>query len=1100
MPVVEYGCICYGAIMIFFLNSQTGCFDKLSTSLIKRGWRMSSKKNETVAKADYSLLLINLKTALYKSEGNPYTGSGSVFFIRKGQRDLKNIIYDAWNSQEAAFFPPNKYVEVLSLFHTSPIPEPNMEQTSQEMFWITHLAGWKRKGGRPDRGAISNLFNDKDNSSDDLRGDLCVALENSEWKEKDGKAKTASEYIVKCNYKIIKKYCGSRRHLLKQIISDFANNMEKAEETRNNKKQKSLIKKNENELIELRKYLTCMMEAYEQILDQASDEKDWLLSRCLSWLLIAAMLRNHLTIDLIENFLKPNLLKTGLIEEPEKRKKEKLDNEYLVDNFQENEDVVYGIGEKIQKIKELFDNQRGGFGRSRIVYIQGIGGIGKSTLAKAYAERYLKNYDVVVEVSASSVKDAVMLMPTSIPEDIQYQARLQRIASICGNKNILLIVHDYNQPRDENFGDWNRLCCDILLTGWYDRRSLGLKAIQMETNDGSNIIELSYAVEIFRSNYLKNAVLSENARWKQKLEQILDKDCEDVRELCKMAGCHPLTIKVMAMQSSCTPWKEERPLELLQRLHGQRIEHAPARAFGITKDGYDHRFGDALTHLEDVFENAVNNDSFSTEEYRCLRNMSLIPYAWGISARRYEEWTGQNADWLSLLRKKGWIEYDGSKTDVLAGENPEGIFRMPMAIARILSRIQDTEPNCKRCANFIEHFLQNRIDDENQYLKREAFASQAETVILQISEDNSEFYASTITSCAYLLHQMGTNNYRRHLEAKTNNKALKIRKQLLGENHPDTATSYNNLGSSYWELGRREKSLEYQEKALEIREKTLGDNHPDTATSYNNVGRIYEDFGDNKEGLKYLEKALEIRKNVFGENHPETAASYNNVGRNYKNQGDLKKGLEYQKKALDIRGRVLGDNNPFTAISYNSVGLSYEIFGDIENIRKGLNYLKKALEIRKNVLGDDHPGTAESYNNVGRCYWILGDHKNGLRFLERALDIRRRVMGEDHPDTATSYNNVGRCYCSMDLYERSLPFLEKALEIRRRIRGESHVDTAESYINVSQVYAKIDDYMTAFSMVVKAYDIYSKKYGEDDAISLKVKSLVNEYEEILLAQ
>ena len=106
-----------------------------------------------------------------------------------------------------------------------------------------------------------------------------------------------------------------------------------------------------------------------------------------------------------------------------------------------------------------------------------------------------------------------------------------------------------------------------------------------------------------------------------------------------MAGCHPLTIKVMAMQASCTPGLEERPDNLVRYFHEQRMEHSDAREFGLIRDGVAQRFGDALTHLENVFATAVRNGSFSKEELSCLRYMTLVPYTWGINFNRFREWT-----------------------------------------------------------------------------------------------------------------------------------------------------------------------------------------------------------------------------------------------------------------------------------------------------------------------------------------------------------------------------------------------------------------------------------------------------------------------------
>ncbi len=66
-------------------------------------------------------------------------------------------------------------------------------------------------------------------------------------------------------------------------------------------------------------------------------------------------------------------------------------------------------------------------------------------------------------------------------------------------------------------------------------------------------------------------------------------------------------------------------------------------------------------------------------------------------------------------------------------------------------------------------------------------------------------------------------------------KALITRETVLGEEHPDTATTYNDIAFVYDSKGEYDKALEWFQKALIIRETILGKEHPDTANTYNNI-------------------------------------------------------------------------------------------------------------------------------------------------------------------------------------------------------------------------------------------------------------------------
>jgi tetratricopeptide (TPR) repeat protein len=65
--------------------------------------------------------------------------------------------------------------------------------------------------------------------------------------------------------------------------------------------------------------------------------------------------------------------------------------------------------------------------------------------------------------------------------------------------------------------------------------------------------------------------------------------------------------------------------------------------------------------------------------------------------------------------------------------------------------------------------------------------------------------------------------------------ALEIRRQLFGDLHPETATSFNNIGTSYYESKKYAEAIQYLQKAVETRQQVLGDEHPDTNDSLYNL-------------------------------------------------------------------------------------------------------------------------------------------------------------------------------------------------------------------------------------------------------------------------
>ena len=115
-------------------------------------------------------------------------------------------------------------------------------------------------------------------------------------------------------------------------------------------------------------------------------------------------------------------------------------------------------------------------------------------------------------------------------------------------------------------------------------------------------------------------------------------------------------------------------------------------------------------------------------------------------------------------------------------------------------------------------------------------------------------------------------------------KVISIREKVLGKEHQDTATSYNNIAGVYFSQGDYPKALEWYQKASAIIEKVLGKKHPDTATTYNNIAGVYFSQGHYPKALGWYQKALAIRETELGKEHPDTATTYNNIASVYYSQ------------------------------------------------------------------------------------------------------------------------------------------------------------------------------------------------------------------------
>jgi len=262
----------------------------------------------------------------------------------------------------------------------------------------------------------------------------------------------------------------------------------------------------------------------------------------------------------------------------------------------------------------------------------------------------------------------------------------------------------------------------------------------------------------------------------------------------------------------------------------------------------------------------------------------------------------------------------------------------------------------------------------------------------------------------------------------------------------DDVEILSDYAKIYYILGDYDKAIEYYEKSLNITLATLGENHPSTATSYNNIGSAWYSKGEYDKAIAYYEKDLNITLATLGENHPSTATSYNNIGGVWYSKGEYDKAIAYYEKSLKIRLATLGENHPDTATSYNNIGSAWNSKGEYD---KAIAYYEKSLKIRLATLGENHPDTATSYNNIGGAWYSKGEYDKAIEYYEKSLKIRLATLGENHPSTATSYNNIGLAWYSKGEYDKAIEYYEKALHILHGVfpNGHRYIDITTKSLN-----------------------------------------------------
>ena len=92
----------------------------------------------------------------------------------------------------------------------------------------------------------------------------------------------------------------------------------------------------------------------------------------------------------------------------------------------------------------------------------------------------------------------------------------------------------------------------------------------------------------------------------------------------------------------------------------------------------------------------------------------------------------------------------------------------------------------------------------------------------------------------------------------------------------------------------------------------VGQDHPDVASSYNNIGNVYDHQGKYEEALVQYRRALEIKIRVFGQDHPGVAKSKYNIALLHKGRQETEKARQLFLECEKIYAAVHGPDHSAT--------------------------------------------------------------------------------------------------------------------------------------------------------------------------------------------
>ncbi len=244
---------------------------------------------------------------------------------------------------------------------------------------------------------------------------------------------------------------------------------------------------------------------------------------------------------------------------------------------------------------------------------------------------------------------------------------------------------------------------------------------------------------------------------------------------------------------------------------------------------------------------------------------------------------------------------------------------------------------------------------------------------------------------------------------------------------------FDRLGNFYKSQGFYELSQPWLIKCLQAAKARMGNDHPDVATSLNNLAGLYYSQGCYSEAESLYLQALKRRRCLLGTNRLELAITLNNLGLLYYAQERYQEAEPLYLEALRLRKRFQKNYSPDIAATLNNLGLLYYAQGRYSEAEP---LYREALELRQSILGHHHLDVATTLNNLASLYDAQGRYSEAESLLIQALEVSEQVLGTNHSNTIIFRKNLKTLQAKLEARNFGLQkkFRKKIVTFARKIK------------------------------------------------------------------
>ncbi len=295
------------------------------------------------------------------------------------------------------------------------------------------------------------------------------------------------------------------------------------------------------------------------------------------------------------------------------------------------------------------------------------------------------------------------------------------------------------------------------------------------------------------------------------------------------------------------------------------------------------------------------------------------------------------------------------------------------------------------------------------------------------------------------------------------------------------------LGILYYYTAQYNQAQQFLEESIQAERQKKKMDYETLVSLFFYLGNTYKEMMQSEQSKQAFDQGIALCQNYFASDSAKSMRLTTSLANIYRRFGDFEKTEELCTKNLALYTKYAPTDYKGIAETLNTLCVTYREQG---HYTKAENYINQSLEIYRKYLSDNHVDYAHALGLLGHVRSDQGLYEAARLLLEESLAIHLKHLPPENPKVLWLYVKLGTLHRRLGDVKKALSYLDQVKNEKNPSFYTTPMVLALTNHERAHIAVQQNNIKEALAFAEKSHSIFAQHYGSSHIKTMRALNLL----------